>query len=200
MKLPSGKCLTWKTCFMLALALAKRVSELHGLSCQIRHSKGWRSCTFSCFRLRSQDRTPQYIMPDLKSSPHHLWLTLWMETETKCCSTPSELSRSTLTWLRSIVLHVPVYSSWQWRGRNRCPETPFCFGLDWLPMHTSQQLMMTAEQSRSVCMKFLRLVLRTKLCSSSGVEGRNFVFVDNILSHLLHGCHLLVYGYIFHWF
>ena len=33
--------------FLLALASAKRVSELHGLSFRIRYSRGWRSCTFS---------------------------------------------------------------------------------------------------------------------------------------------------------
>ena len=36
-----------KTSFLLALASARRVSELHGLSAEVRHSKGWSSMTFS---------------------------------------------------------------------------------------------------------------------------------------------------------
>ena len=47
MKLFSDSHLTWKTCFLLALASAKRDSELHRLSYQVRHSNSWRSCTFS---------------------------------------------------------------------------------------------------------------------------------------------------------
>ena len=42
----SDKHLTWKTSFLLALASAKRVSELHGLSFWARHSHGWSFCTF----------------------------------------------------------------------------------------------------------------------------------------------------------
>ena len=45
--LASDKNLTWKTCFLLNLASAKRVSELHSLSFMVRHSRGWKSCTFS---------------------------------------------------------------------------------------------------------------------------------------------------------
>ena len=47
LKLASNKHLTWKTSFLLALASAKRVSELHGLSFLVCHSGSWRSCTFS---------------------------------------------------------------------------------------------------------------------------------------------------------
>ena len=46
-KLASDKHLTWKTSFLLALASAKRVSELHDLSSRVRHSQGWKSYTFS---------------------------------------------------------------------------------------------------------------------------------------------------------
>ena len=35
--------------FLLALALVKRVSELHGLSFHVRHLRSWRSCTISFF-------------------------------------------------------------------------------------------------------------------------------------------------------
>ena len=47
LKLASEKHLTWKMSFLLALASAKRVSELHDLSFRVCHSRGWRSCTFS---------------------------------------------------------------------------------------------------------------------------------------------------------
>ena len=43
----SDKHLTLKMSLLLALASAKRVSELHGLSFRVRHSRGWKSCTFS---------------------------------------------------------------------------------------------------------------------------------------------------------
>ena len=43
----SDKHFAWKTCVLLAFILAKRASELHGLLYQVRHSIGWKSCTFS---------------------------------------------------------------------------------------------------------------------------------------------------------
>ncbi|XP_068248828.1 uncharacterized protein [Palaemon carinicauda] len=42
----SDRHLTWKTAFLLALASAKRVSELHGLSYDVAHSRGWGEVTF----------------------------------------------------------------------------------------------------------------------------------------------------------
>ncbi|XP_068243498.1 uncharacterized protein [Palaemon carinicauda] len=42
----SDRHLTWKTVFLLALASAKRVSELHGLSYDGAHSRGWEVVTF----------------------------------------------------------------------------------------------------------------------------------------------------------
>ena len=47
LKSASGKHLTLKTSFLLALASTKRVSELHGLSFWVHHSCGWKYCTFS---------------------------------------------------------------------------------------------------------------------------------------------------------
>ena len=38
---------TLKTAFLLALASARRVSELHALTAEVRHSKGWASMSFS---------------------------------------------------------------------------------------------------------------------------------------------------------
>ena len=47
LKLSSDKHFTWKTCVLLALVLARRVSELLGISYCIRHLRGGRSCTIS---------------------------------------------------------------------------------------------------------------------------------------------------------
>ena len=47
LKLASDKHLTGKTPILFVLALAKRVSELHGLSFCVCYSWGWRLCTFS---------------------------------------------------------------------------------------------------------------------------------------------------------
>ena len=46
-RLASLRDVTLKTAFLLALASARRVSELHGLSAGVRHSKGWSSVTLS---------------------------------------------------------------------------------------------------------------------------------------------------------
>ena len=45
-KLSSVKHLTWKTCFLLTLTSAKKVTKLHGLSSCVWHSQGWKSCTY----------------------------------------------------------------------------------------------------------------------------------------------------------
>ena len=50
LKLVSDKHLTWKTSFLLALAQAKKVSELHSFSSCVCHLRGWRSCTFFFLR------------------------------------------------------------------------------------------------------------------------------------------------------
>ena len=62
LKLASDKNLTWKTSFLLALASAKKVSELHGLSFRVRHLRGWRSCTFSFL---PDSRFEEFSVPSL---------------------------------------------------------------------------------------------------------------------------------------
>ena len=63
LKLASDKHLTWKTSFLLALASAKRVSELHRLSFRVHHSRGWRLCMFS-FLPDFVAKTQNPSMPD----------------------------------------------------------------------------------------------------------------------------------------
>ena len=56
LKLFSDRHLKFKTCFLLALASAKRESELHGLSHMVKHARDWSCCTFYFVaRLCSQD-------------------------------------------------------------------------------------------------------------------------------------------------
>ena len=66
---------TLKTIFLLALASAKRVGELHGISFQVRHSRGWNSMTFSFvpdFVAKNQDpsvfdpRFESFTIPSLR--------------------------------------------------------------------------------------------------------------------------------------
>ena len=40
MTINNDKHLSWKTCFLLVVALARRVSELHGPSCSVQLSRG----------------------------------------------------------------------------------------------------------------------------------------------------------------
>ena len=47
LKPASDKHLTWRTSFLLAFALAKRVNELYSLSFCVSNFLGWRSCTFT---------------------------------------------------------------------------------------------------------------------------------------------------------
>ena len=96
------KHLTRKTCFLLVLTPARKVSDLHGVSYQIPHLKSWRPCSFSfILDLCPRPRTPQFMMSDLWSLLFCLWLTFWMESETKCCSVPSHQLRSIIAGLSS---------------------------------------------------------------------------------------------------
>ena len=63
MKLSLDKHLTWKTCSLLALALAKRVNELHSLSCGVKRLRNWKSCIFS-FIAKTND--PSVLDPKFK--------------------------------------------------------------------------------------------------------------------------------------
>ena len=47
LKKASDRILTLKTVFLLALASAKRVGELHALTVMVGHSEGWKSLAFS---------------------------------------------------------------------------------------------------------------------------------------------------------
>ena len=66
---------TLKTVFLLALASAKRIGELHGISHMVRHSRGWNCATFSFvpdFVAKTQDpsvfdaRFESFTVPSLR--------------------------------------------------------------------------------------------------------------------------------------
>ena len=46
LELSLDRDLTWKTCFLLALGSGNIVTQLHGLSCEGKHSSVWSLCMF----------------------------------------------------------------------------------------------------------------------------------------------------------
>ena len=74
LKLSSDKHLTLKACFLLDFILAKRVSELLGLSSLVWHSRNLKSCKFSFVLgfVRPQDpsihdpRFEEFVIPSLE--------------------------------------------------------------------------------------------------------------------------------------
>ena len=104
LKLASDIYLTWKTSFLLALAPAKRVSELHGLSFRVRHSCRWRTSTFSFlpdFVAKTQNPSipdscfEEFSIPSLDDFAGM--------TGTSCCCVPSGPSGNTFCGRSSIV-------------------------------------------------------------------------------------------------
>ena len=101
----SDKHLTWKTYFHFALALAKRVIELHGLSFWVR---------YSLFFL--------FLMTVLRNSPSRRWMTSWGMTRMSSCLALSK--HFVNTWLRwnNSDLIFSVYSSLRPSRRKGCPK------------------------------------------------------------------------------
>ena len=92
LKLSSNNHPSWKTCFLLALVSAKRVNELYSLSFQVRHSLGWRACTFS-FLPNFVGKTQNSSVPDdqFVEFSFRRWTTSWAVTESSFYSALSEL-------------------------------------------------------------------------------------------------------------
>ena len=95
-KLPSGMHLTWKTCFLLALASPKKVVELHGLSIHVWHSRAWKSCLFffvSDFVAKNRNpsiqdpRFEEFLIPSLNDFVDG--------DDTNCCCASLELLGNT---------------------------------------------------------------------------------------------------------
>ena len=129
LKFSLDKHLTWETCFLLVRRL------MNCMASSMESDSQWvgglvPSLLF--LTLWPRPRTPQYMIQGLRSSWYLCWLILSIETETKCCFTPSDPLRSTSAGLSSISLPFLIYlSQWPEEG-NGCPKTLSCFGLDWL--------------------------------------------------------------------
>ena len=113
---------------------------------------------------------------------------LWMKSETRCCSAPSELSRGTSAGQSSSDLNALIVNLDD-KGRIGCPEVPFSFGLyQQFPMLIIQPLMRTMRQSRSRLMMYKSWYftsLQKELCSPTSAEGWDLVIAD---SHLPTRC------------
>ena len=79
LKLYLDRYLTWKTCFLLALASVILVSDSHSFF-RVHHLKRWRSCTLLfLFEFVARPRAPLSMIHTSRSSQFHRWLTLWTE-------------------------------------------------------------------------------------------------------------------------
>ena len=90
LKLASDKHLTWKTSFLLALVLAKRVSELHGLSFSVCHLRSGSPVPSRSF-LTSWRRPSilPFLTLILRNSQYRPLMTSWEMTGMNCCSVSS---------------------------------------------------------------------------------------------------------------
>ena len=91
-ELSLDKRLTWKSCFLLALTLAKRVGELCSFLYWVRYLRSWRSCSLSLVpEFVAKTRNPFVSEPRFEefTVSFHL-LILWMGMKTKCCFFLSE--------------------------------------------------------------------------------------------------------------
>ena len=129
LKLFLDKHHTWKMCFLLDLALAKRVSELHDFSYWVRHLHDWRSCTFS-FLPDFVAMTQNLAMPDPGydefSVPSLVDFAGGYLNELLLC--PIRALWKYLLHRSSFVLVCLLSLSLPAGGINRCPETLFLFG------------------------------------------------------------------------
>ena len=117
-------CPAWKTCFLFALMLSRRVSDLLDLSFCSYHSWGWRSCTFSYlpdFVAKTQNlsvhdtRFDEFTIPSLDDFVVGDWdeLLLCPIRARKYLARPEQ---DRLVFLASLYLRR--------RGRRGCPKTP----------------------------------------------------------------------------
>ena len=101
--------------FLPAFVLTKRVSELHCLSFRVRHSRDWRSCTFT-FLLDFVAKTQNPSVPN----PRHQMTSLKV-IEMNFCSTLSQLFRNIYSRWSSIAPALRASSFLLVCGRRMCP-------------------------------------------------------------------------------
>ena len=128
LRMVDERFLAHKTLFLLALASAKRICELHALSFCISHSKGWSEASFRFvpgFVAKTQDASSHnpwfegFCVPALPKSA----LILTLDSHVRC-------ERSGVTWsaLLSIVRNASGCSSPQDVSRRRSLRTRFPSG------------------------------------------------------------------------
>ena len=157
-KLSSDKYLTWKKCCTLAHTLAKRGSELHGLSFLVRLSRSWRSCTF-CFFPDFVAKTQNPSVPDTTISSLGDFVGDDWDKLLLCLIGPL---RS--TWpiqISFVLMSLPCLSLFAGR-RNGCPKTPLFS--DWSIIHHAYAS--TFEQVFRTLQVRARKVWKAWTCSS----------------------------------
>ena len=176
LKLTSDKHITWKTSFLLALALAKGVNELHGLSFCVRHSRGWRSCTFSFlsdFIAKTQNPSVSDPHCDEFSVPSLDDFVDGDRDELLLC--PIRALRKYLSWKKQYCPGIESLFVSTGVRKKRCLATPFLSGCSLsFHLHISWSPRRTVVSYGSGLMKSRRLLL--PFCSggtalSSGNEG-----------------------------
>ena len=130
LKFSSDNYLKWKMrFFLLALVLAKRIIELHGLPFHVWYLHGWRPCTFSFLPdFVAEPRILPYLTQGLKGLRFPPWMIFWVSIGMSCSSVPSGLFGGTWLVCNTFVLKFLLSSSLLAGERKECPKTPFHSG------------------------------------------------------------------------
>ena len=120
----SDECfLAQKTLFLLSLASAKRVDELHALSYRVSHSRGWGEVSFTFIPgFVAKTQIPPPLLLGLRSSLYQPYQTRAQIAMGDCCV---QCGRSGVTWTARphIVCDVSGCLSPQYVARRRSPRT-----------------------------------------------------------------------------
>ena len=173
--------------FSVSSHISQKNRQAPCLSYQVRYSKGWRSCTFSFL----PDFVAKTQNPSMFESCFKEFTVSFLADfmrHAKSYSPLSELSRGTSSGQSSPDLNTSVCSSRQQKGRNRCPKTPFCFGLisdfPHLPLIHSRGLQGNQGQGSQNAKNRYFTFLQKELCSPTFSEGWFVVIADNLCSLL----------------
>ena len=123
LRLSLERHLTLKMCFFLALASAKRVSELHGLLCKVKYSRTWSSYTFS-FVPSFVAKVKNPSLPDMHFDKFAIpSLVGFMDRDRRrCCSTQFEPSSAIFLGWINVVLSAITFSTPQVGRKKKCDE------------------------------------------------------------------------------
>ena len=169
--------------------MAKGVSELHGLSFCVWHPWGQKSHMFSFVSdFVTKIQNPRFKEFTILSLDNFLD----GERDEMLLCPISALSKHLPGW-SSTVLGFPICSSHCVRGRNGCPETPFCFGLDrssalhkgLLPLSTADWLGFRHTSQKDCDF----IAVQEGLCNPASIEGWVLVVLEYLLSLLPLRCY-----------